>query len=463
MADMFSPRKRIRTTSVYPPLDTCLRRAGITEPGAAVRILHKQGYTTLDHLLEIPDARMHDALLAYGLIGRHCNLITAFCGQCRAAKTGKKLDPASNAGVAQGRAVGDLPGAGSKLEGQPMALEPEDRPVLFHGPSDDNFEFSNWFPSPLEYDGIHFSSAEQALMYSKAFLIGNQETMQEILDTHSPSDQQRLGRGLPMTTTSLQSWEARKFRTLANILFCKFGQNESLRSKLLNTGDRPLAEASASDNIYGIGVAITDPSAQQPSCWRGSNLLGKTLEFVRAALAATASLLPTPTEDSDKNDAWPSIQSNAVGADPESDMVAGRWEPDDDDPDTRWPVPAVPCYACDGFAEYYGKHSALLICCDYQNCSATACPYCQCQIAENVMDAPEAYDWREDCPGCDRLLISPTDKPAFDGRMERLNDFRERERRNRERAAASDDASHDDSAEHEEEDDDADEEEELDE
>ena len=61
----------------------------------------------------------------------------------------------------------------------------------------------------------------------------------------------------------------------------KFSQNEVLRTKLLETGDRRMVEASPLDKIWGIGLAANDPLAYAPENWRGLNLLGAALETVR--------------------------------------------------------------------------------------------------------------------------------------------------------------------------------------
>ena len=57
----------------------------------------------------------------------------------------------------------------------------------------------------------------------------------------------------------------------------KFGQNPNLRSFLLVTGNKMLAEASPYDQIWGIGFRAEDPRAYQPSLWKGYNLLGRLL------------------------------------------------------------------------------------------------------------------------------------------------------------------------------------------
>lgn len=49
---------------------------------------------------------------------------------------------------------------------------------------------------------------------------------------------------------------------------------------------RYLHLAPANIQIWGIGLAPNDPRVQNPAAWDGSNLLGKCLMKVRAALRA---------------------------------------------------------------------------------------------------------------------------------------------------------------------------------
>lgn len=64
----------------------------------------------------------------------------------------------------------------------------------------------------------------------------------------------------------------------------KFSQNASLKEFLLSTGDSILTEGSPSDCIWGIGRVKSDPLSQDPSSWKGTNLLGFALMEVRDKL-----------------------------------------------------------------------------------------------------------------------------------------------------------------------------------
>jgi hypothetical protein len=64
----------------------------------------------------------------------------------------------------------------------------------------------------------------------------------------------------------------------------KFTQKADLRDLLLGTRDLTLAEASPTDELWGIGLAADDGRAVHRAQWPGKNRLGKALMKVRAAL-----------------------------------------------------------------------------------------------------------------------------------------------------------------------------------
>ena len=64
-------------------------------------------------------------------------------------------------------------------------------------------------------------------------------------------------------------------------LIAKFSQNESLWDQLKDTGDAVLAECAVKDQIWGIGLSMTDESRFDRHKWRGQNLLGYALMMTR--------------------------------------------------------------------------------------------------------------------------------------------------------------------------------------
>lgn len=67
----------------------------------------------------------------------------------------------------------------------------------------------------------------------------------------------------------------------------KFKQNDDLKQKLLDTGDAILAECAVQDEIWGIGISMTDPNKNDLTKWRGQNLLGFSLMLVREELQSS--------------------------------------------------------------------------------------------------------------------------------------------------------------------------------
>lgn len=145
--------------------------------------------------------------------------------------------------------------------------------------------FSQWFPAPFLVAGVRYLTAEHWMMAGKARLFGDEATLAKILSLEHPGAAKSLGRQVQGFDQAKWMTVARRIVTEGNI--AKFGQNESLRSYLLGTGDRVLVEASPNDRIWGIGLAADDPLAQHPATWQGGNLLGFALMDAREALRAS--------------------------------------------------------------------------------------------------------------------------------------------------------------------------------
>ena len=69
-----------------------------------------------------------------------------------------------------------------------------------------------------------------------------------------------------------------------NGLLAKFGQNDELKRKLLETNGDILAECAVHDKVWGIGLSMKDDRRFDMGEWQGQNLLGFALMMVREAL-----------------------------------------------------------------------------------------------------------------------------------------------------------------------------------
>lgn len=163
------------------------------------------------------------------------------------------------------------------------SVNPEDKaPVLFWKDTDKNGYLSNWATSPFQLNGQRFNCAEQYIMWSKAVAMGDEATREQIMATKEPRRQKALGRQVQPWKERI--WAQRREPVMLEAARAKFQQNPALADRLLKTDLRPLAEASPSDKIYGIGLAPDNPLAQDPRNWKGENLLGRILEQVREEL-----------------------------------------------------------------------------------------------------------------------------------------------------------------------------------
>jgi ribA/ribD-fused uncharacterized protein len=143
--------------------------------------------------------------------------------------------------------------------------------------------FSQWWQSAFEVDGITYATAEHWMMAQKARLFGDDEILAQILQAKTPAEAKKLGRAV--RNFDPQSWNDHKYEYVKTGNWHKFSQHADLKAYLLTTGDRVIVEASPMDRIWGIGMAKTNPDVENPTKWKGENLLGFALMEVRDELA----------------------------------------------------------------------------------------------------------------------------------------------------------------------------------
>jgi ribA/ribD-fused uncharacterized protein len=184
------------------------------------------------------------------------------------------------------------------VDGQPGSVEDlvrlveRGRPVKYvffwgHRPQRDGSIgpgcLSQWWPAPFEVDGARYATAEHYMMWRKALLFGDTAIAGRVQAASHPQRAKALGR--QVRGFDQQTWEQRRFDIVVAGSVAKFGQHKDLRSFLLATRERVLAEASPSDRVWGIGLAAGDERVTSPKAWRGLNLLGFALMRARAILA----------------------------------------------------------------------------------------------------------------------------------------------------------------------------------
>jgi len=139
--------------------------------------------------------------------------------------------------------------------------------------------YLQWHKTNFRLNNVEYSSAEQFMMAKKAELFGDIEIKNQILSTNNVRKQKQLGRQVSNFDES--KWNENKIKIVYIANNLKFSQNEELRTKLLETKDKYIVEASPVDAIWGIGIAPDDPRRFNRAKWRGQNLLGKILTQLR--------------------------------------------------------------------------------------------------------------------------------------------------------------------------------------
>jgi ribA/ribD-fused uncharacterized protein len=159
--------------------------------------------------------------------------------------------------------------------------------IYFYGHNDvEKGWMSNFYPVQFEVDGIEYCCSEQYLMKMKQELFDpdNVDLAEKILHTRVPSKIKNFGRQVRNYNEDI--WNAERYQVMVKGLMGKFSQNLALKRNLLNTGNQILAEASPTDNIWGIGMSEENAQRVGQAGWRGTNLLGNALMEVRERLRA---------------------------------------------------------------------------------------------------------------------------------------------------------------------------------
>lgn len=134
---------------------------------------------------------------------------------------------------------------------------------------------SNFHLCPIEYDGLKYGSSEAAYQASKT----EDDDVREQFTGMTPKEAMKVGRnGIELR----KDWPKMKIWYMKDVLLSKFTQNEDLKRKLLDTGDKYLEETNWwGDTFWGVCKGI------------GENHLGTVLMMIRDDIR---------TQENDKNE-----------------------------------------------------------------------------------------------------------------------------------------------------------------
>lgn len=142
--------------------------------------------------------------------------------------------------------------------------------------------YSQWYPCNFTINNITYNCAEQYMMHQKALLFNDSINASLILLSDSPKEQKAIGRTIK--NFNIEIWNKYCLSVVYKGTLEKFRQNNNMKIELLATIDRIIVEASPVDNIWGIGLAEDNLNCEDPSKWKGLNLLGNCLMLVRNQL-----------------------------------------------------------------------------------------------------------------------------------------------------------------------------------
>jgi N-glycosidase YbiA len=161
-----------------------------------------------------------------------------------------------------------------------MAAIQNNSPIHFYSHYSQWKEFSNFYPSPIEFDGRIYPTGEHLFQAFKYLHRGHADTdayAEEIRLARTPGEAKELGNkrrifGRPNLHIR-PNWDIERDNYMRITVSYKFA-NPALKAVLLSTGDREIVEHTVNDIYWGDGGG--------PG--RGQNKLGLTLMYVRSAI-----------------------------------------------------------------------------------------------------------------------------------------------------------------------------------
>lgn len=142
-----------------------------------------------------------------------------------------------------------------------------------------NFHFfwkgilSNWAKSEFIIAGIKFNCGEQYMMWFKAMMMNDWDSVDKIMNEFDPKIIKKLGREIKNFNET--KWNSKKYNGILFGLTERANQDITFRNELLKHKGKIFVEASPYDRIWGIGYSEKN-ALENINNW-GENLLGKIL------------------------------------------------------------------------------------------------------------------------------------------------------------------------------------------
>lgn len=137
---------------------------------------------------------------------------------------------------------------------------------------------SNLYPCRLKYNGLHYTSSEQAYQYAKAIHHGLPLLAKDIKAEIDPHDIMNMGNSIQIDC----EWAEKRFDTMENIVRHKAEQVGDFYELLKQTGSHRIVENTSCDT-WGSACAFNSMAIWNGT-FRGQNRMGKILERIRDSI-----------------------------------------------------------------------------------------------------------------------------------------------------------------------------------
>ena len=147
-----------------------------------------------------------------------------------------------------------------------------DKFVLFFTDKD---MLSNFYKENFEYKGHTFERSEQAFMWQKAIYFGDYDIANEILKTTHKHPKHAKALGRKVKNFNDDAWNKVRYSIMKDVVTHKVNQSQAIQNFIKQHKDKIFVEASPFDAIWGVKMSENDPNIEDPTKWKGQNLLGE--------------------------------------------------------------------------------------------------------------------------------------------------------------------------------------------
>lgn len=141
---------------------------------------------------------------------------------------------------------------------------------------------SNFNVARFRLDGKNYKSVQQYVESNKALNANRKDIHDLIMREISP----RKCYELAVEVDTNEAWEQGWKDIMQRGIKAKFEQSPRLKQFLLDTGTNTIVFTSVYDDVLGIGLDKDHEDVADPKRWKGLNLLGEMLMWVRRQLTA---------------------------------------------------------------------------------------------------------------------------------------------------------------------------------